>query len=177
MTSPATRPLTWQDLLNDPKLRDLPYKIELNERGQIIMSPTTNWHSFYQAKIMFWLQSHLSAGLAMPECTIKTRLGERVADVAWLSKAFWRLYRNEAVYGQAPEICIEVMSSGNSWAEMEEKVMLYLGAGAQEVWICRFGPMLFFTADGEQPQSRLAPNFPSVIAIEDDFEDTEDAAT
>jgi Uma2 family endonuclease len=180
MTTITTRSLTWQDLLDDPKLHDLPYKIELNERGQIIMSPTTNFHSDFQSEIERLLWQLLPKGRPSPECTIKTRLGERVADVVWASFAFRRLHRHEAVYSQAPEICIEVMSNGNTWAEMEEKVLLYLAAGAQEVWICRFGPMIFFTADGEQSQSSLAPNFPAVIAIEDELEDsekTEDTAT
>ncbi len=32
--------LTWEDLCNDKRLVDLPFKIELTGRGKIIMSPT-----------------------------------------------------------------------------------------------------------------------------------------
>jgi hypothetical protein len=46
-----TRPLTWQDVINDPSLQDLPYKIELNKRGNIEMSPATNLHGLYQVSI------------------------------------------------------------------------------------------------------------------------------
>jgi hypothetical protein len=28
------RPMTWQDVIDDPSLQDLPYKIELDERGK-----------------------------------------------------------------------------------------------------------------------------------------------
>lgn len=31
--------MNWQEVCADPHLLDLPYKIELNERGQILMTP------------------------------------------------------------------------------------------------------------------------------------------
>ena len=31
--------MNWQEICNDPLLRELPYKIELNEWGKIVMSP------------------------------------------------------------------------------------------------------------------------------------------
>ena len=33
------RTLTWEELCRDPNLHDLPFKIETNDRGQIVMSP------------------------------------------------------------------------------------------------------------------------------------------
>lgn len=36
----------------------------------------------------------------------------------------------------APEICVEVKSSGNSLEEMQFKRKLYLEAKAIEVWLC-----------------------------------------
>jgi Uma2 family endonuclease len=38
-------------------------------------------------------------------------------------------------FPMAPEICAEVMSPGNSWAEMHMKAGLYMQAGALEVWV------------------------------------------
>ena len=35
------RTLTWEELCRDPNLHDLPFKIETNDRGQIVMSPLT----------------------------------------------------------------------------------------------------------------------------------------
>ncbi len=43
--------MQWQDVINDPCLQNLPYKIELNEWGQIIMTPASNKHGYYQAEI------------------------------------------------------------------------------------------------------------------------------
>jgi hypothetical protein len=31
--------MQWAEVVEDPNLKDLPYKIELNEYGQIIMTP------------------------------------------------------------------------------------------------------------------------------------------
>ena len=31
--------MNWQEICNDPLLRELPYKIELNEWGKIVMTP------------------------------------------------------------------------------------------------------------------------------------------
>ncbi|MEQ1807980.1 MAG: Uma2 family endonuclease [Burkholderiaceae bacterium] len=35
----------------------------------------------------------------------------------------------------APEICVEIMSPANTWAEMHMNAGLYLEAGALEVWV------------------------------------------
>jgi hypothetical protein len=55
MTATLTPPKAilehWQHVLEDETLRDLPYKIETNERGQIVMSPVTKRHTF----LRMWL--------------------------------------------------------------------------------------------------------------------------
>ena len=45
--------MQWQDVLADKSLRDLPYKIELNEYGHIEMSPTSYTHSYLQGTLAF----------------------------------------------------------------------------------------------------------------------------
>jgi Uma2 family endonuclease len=37
---------------------------------------------------------------------------------------------------RAPEVCVEVFSASNTFAEIAEKIVLYFEAGAQEVWTC-----------------------------------------
>jgi Uma2 family endonuclease len=66
---------------------------------------------------------------------------------------------------RAPEICVEVLSPGNSDEEISEKIALYLDAGATEVWICGlFGEMKFHGAEGaEIIASKLCPDFPKQI--------------
>ena len=44
------------EVLNDPSLKNLPYKIELNEYGQIVMSPASNKHGLLQAEIALFFK-------------------------------------------------------------------------------------------------------------------------
>ncbi|MBI3376207.1 MAG: hypothetical protein HY017_31180 [Betaproteobacteria bacterium] len=39
----------WAEVINDPALHDLPYKIELNAQGTIETRPANNWHAAVQA--------------------------------------------------------------------------------------------------------------------------------
>ena len=43
--------MQWQEVCNHPSLQDLPFKIELNEKGQTLMSPVKIYHSAFQGKI------------------------------------------------------------------------------------------------------------------------------
>jgi hypothetical protein len=36
----------WLEIASDPLLSELPYKVETNHRGQIILSPHKNRHTF-----------------------------------------------------------------------------------------------------------------------------------
>jgi hypothetical protein len=63
-----------QEEREDPNLKDLPYKIELNERGQILMSPARLFHSAIQGEIIIILKHLLNQGKIFPECAISTLL-------------------------------------------------------------------------------------------------------
>ena len=39
--------MNWQEVCDDPHLQDLPYKVELNRFGQILMSPASNEHGYF----------------------------------------------------------------------------------------------------------------------------------
>ena len=43
--------MEWQEVCEHPSLQNLPFKIELNEKGQILMSPVKVYHSAFQGKI------------------------------------------------------------------------------------------------------------------------------
>ncbi|HMB93815.1 MAG TPA: Uma2 family endonuclease [Rhodothermales bacterium] len=157
-------PLTWQDVLDHPALQDLPFKIELNEWGQIIMSPASNKHGILQAEMAFLLKSKMAKGRVITECSIDTAKGTKVADVAWMSDDFLTNQGAETPYRKAPEICVEIVSPSNTAAEMEEKIVLYLAKGAKEVWLCDLeGHLSFHGNEGQQEVSVLAPNFPTQI--------------
>ena len=129
--------MRWEEVCEDRQLQDLPFKIELNKWGQIVMSPVKIKHSFYQGRIQRLLQSLLTTGEVMPECAIETSDGVKVADVVWCSDTRFDLIQDRVSASIAPEICIEVKSSGNSWDEMEFKQKLCFEAQAVEVWICK----------------------------------------
>jgi Uma2 family endonuclease len=124
----------WLEVLADPNLRDLPYKVETNRGGQLIMSPAKNVHGFYQAHVADLLKAALG-GRTMVECSIATPEGVKVADVAWCSAAFFSTYGATDPFVVAPEICVEIKSPSNAEAELQNKVRLYLDAGALEVWL------------------------------------------
>ena len=66
----------------------------------------------------------------------------------------------------APEICVEVISTGNTELLMTEKRKLYFKANAEEFWLCsEDGKMRFFTPFGELESSRRVPGFPKLIEL------------
>lgn len=124
----------WREVLDDRSLHDLPYKIETNRQGQVVMSPAKNVHGAYQALFAQSLNDRLG-GRTITECSVATPEGVKVADVAWCSNDFFQRHGYEDPYAVAPEICIEIKSPSNAEAELLAKVRLYLDAGAVEVWL------------------------------------------
>jgi Uma2 family endonuclease len=156
--------MRWEEVCENRQLQDLPFKIELNKWGQIVMSPVKIKHSFYQGRIQRLLESLLKTGEVMPECAIDTSDGVKVADVVWCSAERFDRIQEQVSASIAPEICIEVKSSGNTLDEMEFKQRLYFEAGAIEVWICNEQGQITFSNDrSELAQSLLVPNFPDRI--------------
>ncbi|MBA2606680.1 MAG: Uma2 family endonuclease [Acidobacteriota bacterium] len=150
----------WQELINNPFFRDIPYKVELNKYGTILMSPASNRHGILQYKIGRKIEIAKKRGIVIVECSILTGEGVRVADVAWASDEFFAEFGDKTPYPKAPEICVEVISPGNSQAEIEEKIRLYLEKGALEVWIVSEHDQInFFTHTGEIKVSKVVENF------------------
>jgi Uma2 family endonuclease len=156
--------MKWEEVCGNKQLQDLPFKIELNKWGQIVMSPVKIKHSFYQGRIQRLLESLLKTGEVMPECAINTSDGVKVADVVWCSDQRFDQIQDEISASIAPEICIEVKSTGNTFEEMEFKKKLYLESQAIEVWLCNEqGQIKFYNEQGELSQSLLVPDFPKQI--------------
>jgi Uma2 family endonuclease len=163
--------MTWQQVCEDKALADLPYKIELDKSGKILMSPAHKKHSKLQSKILRLLMRLLPHGDALPECAVETSEGTKVPDVAWISEERWAsMNPDEASCSLAPEICIEILSPANTAVEMlgapgkPGKRELYFQAGAGEFWMCdESGHLSFYKPLGHLPKSELCPDFPDKV--------------
>lgn len=163
--------MNWQQVCEDKSLADLPYKMELNQWGQIVMSPADYQHSSFQGEIIRWLNNLLPNGRAIPECAVETVAKTKVPDVVWISPERQERVRGHSSCPIAPEICVEILSPSNPSVEMlgtaaqPGKRELYFQAGAVEFWLCdEAGRMRFFNPQGEVPQSGLCPEFPQRLS-------------
>lgn len=146
--------MEWANVVNNPLLRNLPFKIELNKWGKILMSPASNNHGRLQYEVGSLIDRHKGSGKIIMECSIETSDGVKVADVAWASDEFIERYAYNTPYIKAPEICVEIISPSNSPGEIEEKIQLYLAKGAREVWIVEeTGKTTYFSYEGELERS------------------------
>ena len=159
--------MTWDEICNHPDLRDLPFRIESNRWGQIVMHPPHNDHGWAQESIADLLRKLMPHGRSRQETNITTKDGTKVADTVWMSAEFRREHKGEAAYSRAPEIVIEVKSPGNSMPELLEKKELFLDAGAREVWIHKeHGAMSFYDQNGLRERSALCPDFPVRVEVD-----------
>ena len=150
--------MEWSEVVEHPALRDLPFKIELNEFGEIVMTPGKVSHSMYRGEIGNLLQTRRLEGACLMNCAIKTRRGTKVADVAWASSDRMALIRDEAEASVAPQICVEIVYAKR---EMNAKKKLYFESGAEEVWFCNeHGDMTFYAPKNRIERSNLFPDFP-----------------
>ena len=136
--------MDWSEVCQNKALQDLPFKIELNEWGQITMTPASNKHGHIQVLVAFTLMQQKTAGRVLTECSVQTSQGVKVADAAWGSDAFFARHGVDTPYFQAPELCVEIRSPSNSIGEMLAKKDLYLARGAQEFWLVDEGGHLRF---------------------------------
>ena len=146
----------WRRMLEDPLLRDLAGKVELNQKGAIELTPANPRHGRLQALVASELRRLRPDGETITECPIETALGIRVPDIVWASRDFVRRHHLDHPFPSAPELCVEVLSPANSRVEIDEKVAAYLEAGAIEVWlIAEDGDVRMFDASGAINTSSL----------------------
>ena len=159
--------MTWKQICADPVVAALPYRVESDEWGNIVMSPPPGMnHSLHQSRIVLLLNDLMKTGRASTEFPVRTSKGVKGVDVVWISDA--RLAeqpRKDDVAITAPEICVEVYSPRNRRGEIDEKKRLYLEKGAVECWTCDVkGRMSFFDANGQMAASKLCPDFPPEVS-------------
>lgn len=148
----------WDRIVSDPRLSELPYKIETNAQGQLILSPHTNHHSKVQRALQKLLDRHAPEGEVYPEFAVATPQGVKSPDVVWTSHdRDGKMEEKGDPTTLAPEICIEVLSESNTVDEMEEKRALYREVGTQEVWIVETNGRIRFFGEEEMDRSEFAP--------------------
>jgi Uma2 family endonuclease len=163
-----TRPDTaWHRALHDERLQDLPYRVETNEHGQIILSLHKPRHSFTQTRLVLLPDRHLAGRVGSPvvEFAVATAKGVKVPDVVWISDERTQQIPEDAEASPImPELVVEVLSATNTDAEVAEKRALYVAEGAREVWLIgEDGTVRFFDAEGPMDASGLAPSFPGEV--------------
>lgn len=157
---------TWKEICADPLLAELPFKIESDRWGNVVMSPPAGAnHSDYQGEILAALLRLLPNGYTRAEYPVQTNDGVKAIDVVWVSRERHKQKPGSSiVHLLAPEICVEVFSPSNIRAEIDEKMRLYFERGAQECWTCDGkGSLSFFDPSGEIARSNLCPKFPARI--------------
>lgn len=139
----------WDELAHDEEFQKLEGRVETDRYGRPIMYHYAEYsHGGRQFDIGSLLAKFMSDGRVNVECPISTRDGVKVADVAWVSKKRLLKIGGRKALSGAPEICVEVLSTGNTRGEMEEKRRLYFEAGAKEVWLCDGkGKLSFYLAE------------------------------
>lgn len=150
-------------LCADPYYGNYPFRVETDRNGYPVMSPPpSRQHSERQSEILLEL-NRLLGPHARVEVPISTVDGVKAADVAWCSPQRYADTRGP-IFETAPEICVEVLSRGNSATEMAEKRTFYFDAGALECWECGLdGKMSFFLAEApgtRRSESHWLPAFP-----------------
>jgi len=165
--------MQWSEVLADKSLQDLSYKIELNTRGKIEMSPASNLNSFYRGEIIRILLEQMPKGKVMPEFAIDTPGGVKVPDVVWCSLNFLRIHSlKKSPFTDSPELCVEIVSESDTREEMQEKTQLYFDRGAKEVWLVFLmtGGVKIFSPEGEVGESLFGMKTNEVEkALEDSF--------
>ena len=147
----------WLDLANDPLVAAIPFKVELNEKGAIEVTPANTRHGVLQAFVSSELTRLMPHGTTITECAVETQIGVRVPDVAWASPDFIARHGLPSTFPGAPELCVEIVSPTNSKIEMREKTATYLAAGAREVWlVAEDGSVEMFDASGRIDASSFA---------------------
>lgn len=158
----------WEEVCADPTLRRLPDRIETNRFGHIVMMPPPGFsHTTRQSEIFAQLIALLPGGRACAECALLTSDGVKGVDLAWITEHRVKRGLKGEVLTLAPEICVEVISPGNTRQELESKRALYFEAGADEVWICDQQGGLHFFLKGDEGseanESSLCPKMPKQV--------------
>jgi Uma2 family endonuclease len=143
----------WDELAADPESPD---RYELTEFGELVLSPKpTNDHQRVSLAVARSLEAQLGPEAGI-EISVFTDRGIRVPDVVWMPGVRWREVKGKSPFPFVPDVCVEVLSPGNSCAEIRMKTGAYLRGGAREVIIVSHsGEVDHFGPEGRREVSVL----------------------
>ena len=85
-----------------------------------------------------------------------TDRGVRVPDVVWMPSDRWAACKGQSPLEVVPDVCVEVLSPGNTREEIEKKIGAYLRGGAREVFVVGLkGEIEIFGPQGKRDASAL----------------------
>ena len=64
--------MQWSEVISNPQLQNLPFKIELNKFGQLVMSPASNLRGRIQVRLAAALLNDMPKGEVITGCSIET---------------------------------------------------------------------------------------------------------
>ena len=143
----------WIELCNDPQSPDY---FELNQFGEIILSPRpTTRHQLLASAASYQLREQLGPEAAV-EVSVVTDQGVRVPDAVWMPAARWDEAKLATPLPFVPDVCVEILSPGNTREEIAMKKGAYLRGGAREViTVDGKGQVEYFGPEGRREKSVL----------------------
>ncbi len=118
------------------------------ERSEIVngrlvqMSPTGNEHGAIElnigAQLLAYAETHQFGKVRSGEVGIYIRRNPdtiRAADVLYISNERYAGKRSASYLDVAPDLVVEVLSPGDSWSEVMQKLRDYFSIGVRLIWV------------------------------------------
>jgi Uma2 family endonuclease len=110
--------------------------------GTIVEKPMATRESMLAGELIFHLKLYLRqkdlGDLTIPDGVLRLAIGVvRAPDIAFIrwEQMPGKVYPSEPIAALYPDLAVEILSEGNTRAEMERKLMDYFKAGTQLVWL------------------------------------------
>ncbi|SMF95230.1 Putative restriction endonuclease [Methylomagnum ishizawai] len=154
--------MDWDHVWTDALLSDLPFKVELDQWGQIVMNPMKVRHVLMRNIISDQLKQVIAGyGKTLQCLPVMTPENVKMPDVVWFSPERYEQMMHSEISPIMPEVCVEVLAPGENVERLLHKKDLYLRGGAVEFWLCDdTGKLSFYDDLDVLEYSRLIPAFP-----------------
>jgi len=134
---------------------------ELNENGEIVVSPVSGEHGRAQIILCSELERQIG-GRAWIEQAIRRPDGPPIVpDVLWGTTDFFESHKASGLLPKPPRLCVEVVSASNAIDQLRTKCDTYLRLGAEEAWIVDPAARLveIYDLNGRRDQSGFSVDF------------------